>query len=295
MSKKNTDKSAAPGPRHTRVNLLIVVSGLIFGGLVFGLFSNEAPDEKVDSNNRRELASGAAVSAPMSQELVASPSPSRTSESVQPSSQFDRPRNILPPPVLHTRPESEWQGMLVDLSLQAICEETDRCGLAMSCRENLCGPCSYDEDCGRGESCVLDHCVRSPNVSCRVSQDCGGDSLCVLSGYSTDARGNEDMSSYCQSGDGGAEPDPDRYDQDLLALVPGPDADPRPVSITELRDVLEEDPEEGLELEETEIREPFDEEAEEREFQQSDPIDYIDPEPDFETLQEVQEMQAMQE
>ncbi len=109
-----------------------------------------------------------------------------------------------PEDCLHPRDPDEWQGMLVDICLRATCDEPARCGLALACVGGYCGPCAEDSDCATGEACVLDHCVLSDNVACRSSRDCEGDALCILSGSTGGAaRGNEDMTAYCNPSGGG--------------------------------------------------------------------------------------------
>jgi hypothetical protein len=56
-----------------------------------------------------------------------------------------------------------------------------------------------------GESCVLDHCIRSELADCRTRRDCRNDELCVLSGYSSDPRGNARMRAECLAPAGGRE------------------------------------------------------------------------------------------
>jgi len=97
----------------------------------------------------------------------------------------------------------EWQGMLVDLSMQASCESSAQCGLAMSCQHGRCGPCVSDGDCAVGEGCVLDHCLRLGSIACRSFRDCTTGELCALSGYSADPRGNSDMEANCLAASGG--------------------------------------------------------------------------------------------
>jgi hypothetical protein len=137
-------------------------------------------------------------------------------------------------PRYHPRPAGEWQGMLVDLSLQPACDRADGCGLAMACIAGRCGPCRVDAECAAGEVCVLDHCVPGGAAACRSAADCPAGALCVLDGYSADPRGNAAMNAACQSRSGGAsdereprpEPPPDAY------------APPRPVSPDALRESL---------------------------------------------------------
>jgi hypothetical protein len=107
-----------------------------------------------------------------------------------------------PPPQYHPRDPAEWQGMLVNMAMRPTCENSALCGLATACIENRCGPCEADGDCGRGEVCVLDHCVKKDHVTCRRRADCQSDALCVLTGYSSDPRGNADMKALCQPNHG---------------------------------------------------------------------------------------------
>jgi hypothetical protein len=102
----------------------------------------------------------------------------------------------------HPRAPGEWQGMLVSLTRQATCETSDRCGLAMACRQGRCGACVWDHDCTQGEVCVLDHCVLEYLAECRTRRDCSNGEYCVLSGYSVGVRGNARMRAYCLSTDG---------------------------------------------------------------------------------------------
>jgi len=109
-------------------------------------------------------------------------------------------------PVYHARPADEWQGMAVNEAMQATCDTSMRCGLAMACHEGRCGACTADADCAGGEVCALDHCVKQELAACRHRSDCEGAALCVLSGYSPDARGNGDMSATCRADGGGTAP-----------------------------------------------------------------------------------------
>lgn len=102
------------------------------------------------------------------------------------------------------RDENEWQGMLVGVMDRPYCEKSELCGLAGACVDNLCGPCRTDSQCGPGEVCVLDYCLLSANVACRSRRECFEQgSLCVLSGISSDARGNATMTSRCLAPRGG--------------------------------------------------------------------------------------------
>jgi len=53
------------------------------------------------------------------------------------------------------------------------------------------------------EKDAIDHCLLMKNIECNNSKDCQKDELCVLSGYSSDMRGNESMKSFCRSNSGG--------------------------------------------------------------------------------------------
>lgn len=113
----------------------------------------------------------------------------------------------LPPSRYRQRPSGEWQGMLVDEALQALCDTTARCSMALACINEHCGGCRNDDDCLNGETCVLDHCLLRRRVSCRTRKDCGADAMCILSDYGTDTRGNEGMIAYCNPNAGGREQD----------------------------------------------------------------------------------------
>ncbi len=115
------------------------------------------------------------------------------------------PPGVAPPPRYYPRDPNEWQGMLIDQSIQPECDVSAHCGLALACIHNRCGPCTSDSDCNSGEECVLDHCVIAANVVCRSRSDCPDGELCVLSGYSHDPRGNSDMRATCLAPTGGRE------------------------------------------------------------------------------------------
>lgn len=119
---------------------------------------------------------------------------------------------LAQPPNYQFRESGEWQGMLVDLNIKQMCGNSNHCGNALACILGTCSPCTEDVQCGKGAVCVLDHCVREKNVSCRTRTDCASvadssESLCVLSGYSSDVRGNNDMQAYCVNADGGTHQD----------------------------------------------------------------------------------------
>lgn len=140
---------------------------------------------------------------------------------------------LLPPPTYHPRAPKEWQGMLVNTSLQAECGTASHCGLAMACLSGRCGPCMLDGDCAAGERCVLDHCVKAGNVACRSRADCGGEALCVLTGYSPDPRGNEEMRANCLSTTGGVP-----QDESAVARPTLPPGRPPPIQPRALLDSI---------------------------------------------------------
>jgi hypothetical protein len=132
-------------------------------------------------------------------------------------------------PVYYPRDPAEWQGMLVEMTFRAFCEASAGCGLAAACTDGKCGPCTRDRDCAGSEACVLDHCVLRDNVQCTSRRDCvGEDALCVLTGYSSDTRGNSDMRSECLIPKGGQELPHDGQ------LVEGTMATPSSVNLSEL-------------------------------------------------------------
>lgn len=171
----------------------------------------------------------------------------------EPGRRVLRVRRLAPPPIKKSRPSgpprvelkqpnhksrdpSEWQGMLVDVATRAVCRESQYCGMALACIDGLCSPCEADSQCDSNESCVLDHCVRKGFVGCRTRRDCPSSHLCVLTGYSSDARGNSEMRSLC-IGEAGATP--------VEALRPGGlekvdrgTAHPEAVTVDDLLDSL---------------------------------------------------------
>jgi hypothetical protein len=109
-------------------------------------------------------------------------------------------------PVTKTKERSagEWQGMLIDLAIAPPCLRNEPCSLARACKDGFCTACWSDVDCAADEGCVLDHCVLRSQIECRRRSDCAAPSLCVLSGYSSGRRGNEDMKAFCLDPNGGA-------------------------------------------------------------------------------------------
>jgi hypothetical protein len=179
--------------------IIIVVASLILVALFLTLRSRHAP---IPRSTLAYAPSRADHAAPLTERSrVVAPSTSRAQEAARPSGEFGR---ALGPPRWHPRPDGEWQGMLVNLNAQPPCDGPALCGLARACKNGKCGPCELDADCATGESCVLDHCVRSENVGCRRRADCGPRSTCILSGYSAGVRGNQNMRAYCVALESGA-------------------------------------------------------------------------------------------
>lgn len=88
--------------------------------------------------------------------------------------------------------------MLVDLNVRAPCAESGICALALACMEDgLCGPCTSDLNCPRGERCVLDRCLSADAVECSTSTECPPQHSCILSGFGAGERHNEGMRSRC--------------------------------------------------------------------------------------------------
>lgn len=198
-----------------RITLIVLIGSLVVAALWLALRS------------RQTVVSRATLAyVPLGDRDVApvKPSPGQSSprprapETARAQSELDR---ALGPPRWHARPAGEWQGMLVNLNVAPPCDGPGLCGMARACRNGRCGPCGSDAECALGESCVLDHCVRSANVRCRHRADCGPDSTCILSGYSNGVRGNEDMRAHCLAIKSGA---------DRLPTAPRtpPAKDPRP-------------------------------------------------------------------
>jgi hypothetical protein len=134
-------------------------------------------------------------------------------------------------PTYVPRDRSEWQGMLVNDTFRPPCDRSERCGLARACVKNLCVACRMDSECGAGEACVLDHCLLAANVHCRSRRECSGEeAFCILSGFSSDPRGNGHMTADCLNARGGTA---QREDVPLAKGLPAP---PPPVDTSELLD-----------------------------------------------------------
>lgn len=109
---------------------------------------------------------------------------------------------MLPPRQVFRAP-SEWQGMIVDNAVTPYCAQSEACGLARACINYHCVGCARDDECASDELCVLENCLKQANVGCRSSADCD-DGLCIMTPYSSDARGNTSVTSYCSAGNGPA-------------------------------------------------------------------------------------------
>lgn len=102
----------------------------------------------------------------------------------------------------HPRPAEKWQGALVPNAPSAMpeCDTSDRCGLALACRDGLCGACLGDDDCAEGERCVLDHCLQANNVECTTRKDCAEQEVCLFRDEdSPGPRNNQNLRSVCWS------------------------------------------------------------------------------------------------
>lgn len=170
-----------------------------------GFVSGRAAEEAIEAPVEIAIDVADAPAAP----LAAAAAAGSAGSAVEPEDQAAPEQGVHPFPAqrFHARPAEEWQGMRVDLSMMPACQTTAQCGLAMACQDGRCGPCSADADCGKGEACVLDHCVEAERVSCRTHRDCASGELCVLSGYAVGARGNAGMRAYCNAPAGGKEID----------------------------------------------------------------------------------------
>jgi len=192
-----------------RVTIVVAIGSLIVAALWLKLRNREASVPRAQLAYMQTSASAEfahrprenRVMAAIQQPPVAEPAASDGQKAAAEPTEFER---AIGPPRWHPRPAGEWQGMLVNLNVTPPCDGPDLCGMARACRNGRCGPCEFDAECGSGESCVLDHCVRSASVSCRRSADCGAGSVCVLSGYSSGVRGNEGMRAYCLAIESGA-------------------------------------------------------------------------------------------
>ena len=152
--------------------------------------------------------------------------PALAPASARPTRADGSSNSIFAPPRWHPRPATEWQGMLVNLNVSPPCESSSNCGLALACKRGRCLACEGDSECAVGESCVLDHCVRSELLQCRLTKQCVGDGRCVLSGFSATPRGNDGMTATCISPTSGAArqpPPPEQPPVDTRTHLPDDD------------------------------------------------------------------------
>jgi hypothetical protein len=170
--------------------LCVAVAAFLFGRRLRRPGAGESP------NSAEEIPShGAELSdAHGSQMAVAGPPRPMHSEASEVRWASGPPQGQLR---MFPRDPDEWQGMPVDLSVQASCETSSLCGLAAACVGGHCGPCVRDGECAEGEICVLDHCLLKDKVGCRSKRRCASGEFCVLSGFSHDPRGNRAMSAHC--------------------------------------------------------------------------------------------------
>ena len=179
------------------------IAVLVSFGAAFALaffLRSELPPPSADSSPSRPtvvVSDEPPPSLPKAKVAAAGPA---TESSDEVAVEFEGGQGVEPPPEYAPRDAAEWQGMLVNLTHQALCDESVRCGLAMACRAGQCGPCQSDADCGQGEGCAVQHCVPLAQVECRSRADCAEpDDLCMLSGLSSDTRGNAKLRAYCGS------------------------------------------------------------------------------------------------
>lgn len=225
-------------------NLSLAVLGVFLG---FGILSSILPSGANVSQTREERPAPAppAVRAPVRSTSDPAPdvpvavAPEPAEETRKPWHRERAVPGIRPAPNYFPRPENEWQGMLVELSSQAVCGEVDSCGLAMACIDHQCGPCVADSECASGEMCVLDHCVEARNVECKTTSECRDGELCVLSGYSSDIRSNRDMVAFCQPDEGGDDSERElELERERESEMEEAEMIPRPISIDDLRSAL---------------------------------------------------------
>lgn len=117
------------------------------------------------------------------------------------------------------RDPAEWQGMRINMDRLASCGESGICGMALACVGGKCVPCTSDDECESGEVCSLDHCVLESQADCRSFKDCDA-GLCLLTGYSSDPRGNIGMKAYCSTDKGGFVQDPESEPRPIIEEAP---------------------------------------------------------------------------
>jgi hypothetical protein len=218
--------------RNKQAGYILGLAGMLAGGYFVGdlLVGHEAPpkvnvEQKIErpievphrhANHDPEVA-GAPQSSPEIGKLD-------TTKRVE----YPTP-GTAPAATYHPRDASEWQGMLVDLSIHPQCVSSEDCGLARACIDGACTACSKNLDCAAGEVCSLDHCVVSENAECSGRSDCQDGQKCVLTGLSNDLRNNAGMKALCRSeGEAFSEEEPPE-----VVVVPAPH-EPPPVDDKEL-------------------------------------------------------------
>jgi hypothetical protein len=209
--------------------LLVGLIAVIAAGLHLGHAPAAAP-ARLAATAMAPRASGSA-SAPSLPSLAAHPDDHGAAPHLADLAPADPPGSDYAP-----RPATEWLGRRVDRATQPLCDGADSCGLAMACIDGRCAPCGASSPCASGETCVLDHCVLATEAACHSRADCPDDTLCVLSGYSADPRGNAAMRSVCLASSGGT----DRAESLAPATDPGP-ATPMPIPAQSLLDLVESD------------------------------------------------------
>lgn len=180
--------------RHSISWLVPVVAGAVLG---FGIYDRLASSSSVDvtTRDRRKASPASTRSHHRPPQL---PSEEGASNLGRGRDERDPTRPGAGPAIAYApREPAEWQGMLVNTTFQARCDTSSRCGLAMACHTDQCGPCSNDSECANGEACSMQHCVVASLAACRTRADCPAAELCMLTGYASDARGNLDMRAYC--------------------------------------------------------------------------------------------------
>ena len=94
------------------------------------------------------------------------------------------------------------------------CASASDCPQGLGCNDGVCGGCSDncsypngqpeaavcegDVACSGAELCVQGRCILRDNIECRFFTQCAEDQSCVLSGTSSEGRGNEATRSYCE-------------------------------------------------------------------------------------------------
>jgi hypothetical protein len=212
--------------------LVPVIAGLVLGIGLHGLLAGASPVD-VAARDRRTASAEVTRSHRAPPQLAPAAATPDRSVVTRGAGGRDPARPGVGPAIAYApRDPSEWQGMLVNTTFQALCDTSSRCGLAMACHAGRCGPCASDAECAAGEVCAMQHCVSAPLATCRGRADCPSGELCMLTGYADDARGNGGMHAYCS----GSPPAEARRQDEQAALdgelaredrtAPAPGADP---------------------------------------------------------------------